>query len=99
MDIKEQVEDVLVRQGAGHRRAVTEPIGVLDGYVIEHPGGRAAIVRRGPTAVADFPAPVGRRRVVIIDTLAMCADVLHEAGFCVQQARDERGPYISVATP
>ena len=99
MDIKEQVEDVLVRQGAGRRRAVTEQIGALDGYVVERPGGGAAIVRRGPAAAADFPASVGSRRFVITDTLAMCADVLSEAGFCVQQARDERGAYLSVATP
>ncbi len=97
MNVKEHVEDLLVRQGVGRRRAATEQLGAGDGYVAERPGGGAAIVRCGPATVADFPALAGSHRCVIIDTLAMCADVLHEAGYCVRQARDERGTYLSVS--
>ena len=97
VNVKAQVEDLLIRQGVGRRRAATEQIGARDGYVAECPGGGTAIVRCGPTAVADFPALAGSHRCVITDTLAMCADVLDEAGYCVRRARDGHGAYLCVS--
>ena len=98
MGIKEQVEDLLLRQGVARLRATTEQVGPSDGYVSECPGGGAAIVRSGPVPTEELPATLGGHRVVVSDTLAMCADVLQGAGLFVEQAQDDRGVYLRVTT-
>ena len=98
MGITEHVEDLLLRQGAARLRDASEPNAPSDGYVAECPAGRAAIVRGGPVPAAELPATAGGRHVVISDTLAMCADVLHGAGLFVELAQDDRGVYLRVTT-
>ena len=98
MGIKEHVEDLLLRQGAARLRDASEPSESSDGYMSECPGGGAAIVRGGPVPTAELPTMGRGRRVVVSDTLAMCADVLQGAGLFVEQAQDDRGVYLRVTT-
>ena len=97
MSLIARVEQVLRGPAGPDRKPRIGQVGQFDGCVVRPQPDGSVIVRSGPSELAAQTEKTGHL-TTRASGLEACAQVLSEAGFLVQRARDRHGNYVKITS-